>query len=115
MNITFNFIDGDTPDIGKGQLKYYLVRALSPHDKKVRVFGAMYLNEHPLDYEWGCNGCEGKGDDCPMANGDGCPTTGWFNEALNNNDEVYDRIYGRVLGFAELPAPLPIQEARPND
>ena len=105
--LLLRFTDEAVPQIKRGSYDYFFVRCRSNHDGKIRVFGAYYLNAYPLHYEYGCIGCEGVGgDNCPMANGDGCPTTGWFDEVANESeDHFYERIYGEVIGFAEQPAP----------
>lgn len=108
MEITINFTEGDTPKIQPGDMEYYLVRAYSSHSESVHTFAAYYLNQYPLHYEWGCKDCEDRGEEnCPMANGDGCPTTGWFEEKLNGEDEVFYRLSTDVVAFAKMPAPEP--------
>lgn len=107
MQITLDFTEGCIPQIKKGSRDYFFVRCKSSYDGKVRTFGAFYLNEYPLEYEWGCSKCEDIGEDkCPMANGNGCPTTGWFDESSNDGeDRFYESIAGDVIAFVKPPAP----------
>jgi len=110
MLLTLDFMDGGIPDTPKGRLDYFFVRCLSKYDGKVRVFGAYYLNEYPLEYEGGCSKCEDIGEDkCPMSNGNGSPTTGWFDEVCNEScDGFYETLSGEVIGFAKQPEPQAI-------
>lgn len=106
MQITFDFQDGDKPDIEKNSMEYFLVRSVSKYDGKVRVFTAFYLNEYPLEFEWGCSKCDELGDACPALHGDGCPQTGWFEDKYHSDyDSVYERITNPVIGFASMPKP----------
>lgn len=108
MQITLDFQDG-TPDVPRGGMRYYFVRSRSKHDGKVRVFGAWYLNEYGLEYDGPCPHCpfpDGE-EDCPATNGDGCPTTGWFEERFDPEYESsYYRLEGEILGFAPQPEPV---------
>lgn len=108
MQLTLDFAAG-TPDIPTGAMRYYFVRQRSPYDHKIRVVGAYYLNEYLLDFEDNpCPQCpypDGE-QDCPGANGDGCPVTGWFDEKWHPGyDSVYQRLEGEILAFASPPEP----------
>lgn len=109
MDLTLTFAEG-VPDTPKGQMQYCFVRARSHHDGKVRVFGAWYLNAYPLTFDHGpCPDCPyPNGEkDCPGADGDGCPVTGWCEEKFDPDYESsYHKIYGEVLGYAAQPEPV---------
>ena len=108
MHLTLEFLAG-TPDTPSGAMQYCFVQHRSPHDHKVRVFGAYYLNEYKLYFEDGpCPQCpypNGE-EDCIAVAGDGCPTTGWFEEKWHPEyDSVYEPLRGDVIGFARQPEP----------
>ncbi len=107
MQITLDMTEGQAPDVPRGQMGYFFVRARSPYDNKVRLFGAYYLNAYPLHYEYGCADCEDRGEEnCPMADGGDCPTTGWFDEVTHPDfDTVYERLSGDVIAFCKPPEP----------
>lgn len=110
MQITLDFEEGGTPNVPHQSVGYYLVRARSPHDGMVRMFGAYYMNDYSLHYEYGCSECEDRGEEnCPLANGNGCPTTGWFDEVTHPDFEtVYERLSGEVIAFCKPPEPTTI-------
>ena len=111
MQITLTFETG-TPDVSPGNMRYFFVRVRSSGDHKVRVIGAYYLNEFPLEFEDGpCPQCpcpdgDIDGQECSGAAGDGCPWTGWYDEKWHPEyDTAYHRLDGEVLGFAKQPDP----------
>jgi hypothetical protein len=92
----------ELPEAKKGAMKYVLVAM----GKGRRAFGAFYLNEYPLHY----------GDDCPDAtklnnwacckscvDGDGHPSSGWFEEKANMSDENFYFKMESPIAWAEPP------------
>lgn len=107
MQITFDFTEGQEPELAKGSMGYYFVRARSRHDGKVRMFSAYFLNAYPLHFEGGCNECEHIGEaNCPMDDGMGCPVTGWFDEVTHPDfDSIYEPLASDVIAYCKPPKP----------
>jgi hypothetical protein len=94
------------PEVKKGDMAYVFIASKSPHNGKVYCYGAHYLNEYPLNYEYGCSRCDSNPDKCVALDGDGCPTTGWFTETNEFDADIpyYQSVTGEVLAWAKVPS-----------
>ena len=94
----------EVPPVKSGAMGYYMVAT------KIggKSFGAFYLNEYALTSEYGCLNEKRPEYQCPCENGDGCPSTGWFNEKESADyDGFYERLAPPVIAWAEFPSYTP--------
>ncbi len=105
ITVPAEFRDGDPEGLANGEQKYCLAAMRSRDDGKIYTFAAYFLNNVELHYEEGCEECPEDENECAMAQGCGCPTTGWFNEVFDTDyDRSWERVRGTVIAHAEIPA-----------
>jgi len=93
------------PEVKKFSAKTFLVAFENLSTGKVYTSTADYLNAYRLQYE---DDCGNKPNECPCEDGDGCPTTGWFDSVPSDEyDRFYTKLidgkYVRYLAWAEYP------------
>lgn len=96
----------EAPPIKAGQEKAFIVAVRRAKSGKVSTFPAYYLNAYPLSYEDGCSKCCDNEEFCEQSV-DGCPTTGWFSIAGNDDDaRQYESLHfdpgDEFLGWSEI-------------
>lgn len=101
-----------TPTVPSREMRYFLIAG----GEGKPIWGAWYLQDYPLHYEDGCPNKDREGFTCSCENGDGCETTGWFEETSNfDYDEFYKKLPQEPVAFAEQPTFKPFPAPKPTD
>lgn len=101
---TLTFVADGVPPVKPGNLGVFLVTTRSPKGA-LYTSPAYYLNAYPLDYPDGCGECALR-EKCEAEDGDGCPTTGWFQDNSNfDYENCYYKISDEILEWAAIPQP----------